>query len=379
MAMDWDSIDSSGWDTGSAFNQGGDFSVPAFGSFDASAYDTGLSLPQITTQPTAMDEWSQLYGGAPNVQQPFSIANPATWFQGGGAGSGGSAPPGAGPNQGLFPGMGALGGLNTLPGLLGLTGGTAGLIGSLVGGGVTNTQKPVMGTAQKAAINQAGQALSPFAAGATPLQLQQAGLLNSIFQQGQVPPGLQTLVSNAYDPYTQSLVSQITDNSRAAGFYDAPLTSPVGSRELGPAMAQLRGQEAGSLLGLLQNVPSLYQPAIDAQIRAAGGQANNLLTGAHYGIGTQDTGNFPAQIGSQLGNIFQGAGTGITQQQNQQAQQQWLNNWLNLQRQQGSGGGQGGQTYAGLPGDLQTPDINLPNNGQLRLNTQPGDYPGFGA
>jgi hypothetical protein len=272
--------------------------VNSYGSFDPSSYQ-GFT-PDAGTGISAVQSDS-----------PYS---PAGAMAGTPYGSG-SAAPGAGPNQGSpFGGLG-------LQGLLGLGGAGAGLLGALMGGGVQQTQMPQIGTAQKAAINQAPQGLTPFAQGTSPLQMQQSALLNALFQ-GQIPPQMAQLVANAYQPQYQQAATRATDAARQAGFYDAPLSSPVGGAIMGPAAAQLQGQQANSLLGLMQTMPGLYNTPIQQQIGAAGQQGNQLLSGANMGIGQQNTGNLPQQIGAQVGGALQGAGQALGQNQLLQRQLQ---------------------------------------------------------
>ena len=246
---------------------------------------------------------------------------------GAGAGSGGG---------GLFGGVGAGGGLGT-PGLLGLLGGGAGLIGSLLAGGKTGSSTPIMSTPMRAAGNQsydALQGLTQFAQGQSPLQQQQTALLNALAN-GQATPGLQQLIQQAYGPAWQSVAQQSIEGGRNAGFYDNPMSSPVGGAIMGPAAAQLQGQEANSLLNAMYQVPGMFQAPINAQIGAQGSQAtgfSNLM--GQYPYGTQQSQPLGSQVGQGVAGTLLGLGQGMTQNANQVAQQSWQNQMLQQQQQQ---------------------------------------------
>jgi len=231
-----------------------------------------------------------------------------------------------------------MGGLNTLQGVLGLSGGLAGLIGTLVGGGNRGTVSPVLGTAQKAQINESNQALQPAAAGQLPLQQQQAGLLQALAS-GQIPPQMAQLVANAYDPLYQQAATRSVEAARHAGFHDNPLSSPVGGSVMGPAAAQLQGQQANTLLGLLQTFPQLFNQPIGNQINAANAQSGNLLRGAALGTGQQSSAPLGPQIGAQIGGMLQGASQSIGFNDTMQRQ---IQNML-----QGQGGVNTGNLYGG--------------------------------
>jgi hypothetical protein len=328
-----------------------------FGTSDAGSYDLG---------PTALDT-SGLYGGLDSgltgfnsqLQSPLSTPTPPAQ------------------QQGLIPGLGAAGGANSLQGLLGLLGGGAGLIGTLASGGVTGTQRPTLPTAQKAMIGQANQALQPGALGQLPLQQQQSSLLQSLLQ-GQVPPAYAKLVANAYDPAYQNAATRSIQGAQQAGFYDNPLSSPVGGNIMGPAAAQLQGQQANTLLGLLTQIPGLFQAPINAQLGAAGSQANALLSGGQQYAGQQNSVPLAGQLGTQLGSGLQGVSQGLGQ-----ANQQQFNNQLlqQLVAQQGGGGiGPGGAQgvapqATGAQNLFQNQGAQMPNT-QLGLNTPLGSQQG---
>lgn len=270
----------------------------SYGSYDPGAYAFDTEAP------------SPLAGIAGGVGMGGYTDPETGQVYGGGSGgmSSGLGAPGA---QGLF-GGGTMGGLNTLQGILGLGGGLAGLIGTLAGGGNGGAINPVLGTAQKAQINQANQALQPGAMGQLPLQQQQAGMLQALAQ-GQIPPQMAQLVANAYDPMYQDAATRSVNAARTAGFHDNPLSSPVGGAIMGPAAAQLQGQQANTLLGLLQTFPQLFNAPIGNQIGAAQGQSNNLLTAANLGRGQQSSVPLGPQIGAQVGGMLQGASQAIGQ------------------------------------------------------------------
>lgn len=312
MQLDEYSFDPSGF---SLF--GGDTSN--IGSFDPSSYASFAP-----TQP----DYSLGAGGGFDVS---GINAPGTGFDTTLLGAPGAAAPGA------IGGLGSLGGLNSIQGLLGLGGGISGLIGALSGGGVQRTISPTIGTAQKAAIGQAGQALGPAAQGQLPLQQMQASILQALAA-GQIPPQLAKLVATAYDPAYQDAATRSVQAGRQAGFFDAPLSSPPGGAIMGPAAAQLQGQQANTLLGLMQSFPQLFNQPVSNQISAAQGQGNQLLGGANLGIGQQASAPLGPTIGAGVGNAL----TGMSQAIGQANQQQSLNQLLQNQIQ-----GQGGISLSG--------------------------------
>jgi hypothetical protein len=239
-----------------------------------------------------------------------------------------------------------MGGLNSLQGLLGLGGAGAGLIGTLMGGGVTGTSQPKIPTAAMAQLNQANQALQPFALGQTPLQMQQASMLQAL-SQGQIPQGYADLVARAYDPAYQDVATRATQAGRQAGFYDAPMSSPPGGAIVGPAAAQLQGQQANSLLQLMQSFPQLFNQPIQTQANAAANQSGNLLRAAQQQTGQQQSAPLAPQIGQAVGAGLQGIGQGIAQNQQMAQQQQFQNSLLQALGGQQQGGYQFGG-YSGL-------------------------------
>jgi hypothetical protein len=328
----------------------GDFSLTGgdtsnYGSFNPSDY----SLTNYSPDSSPGTSWTDYSGNAP-MSQYYQMGGPGGQFDtsltGGGninqgpgtqgpGGLGIPQPPGAMNIQPTGGGLGSpgsqapFGGLG-LQGLLGLGGAGAGLLGALMGGGVTGTAMPKMGTAQKAAINQAPQGLTPFAQGTSPLQMQQGALLNALFQ-GQIPPQMAQLVANAYQPQYQQAATRATDAARQAGFYDAPLSSPVGGAIMGPAAAQLQGQQANSLLGLMQTMPGLYNTPIQQQATAAGQQGTQMLQGANLGIGQQNSQPLGAQIGQAVGSGLQGMSQSIGQQNQQNFNNQLLSKIFQIQ------------------------------------------------
>ncbi len=271
-------------DYGSSF----DFGMGGGGSDLMSQFDMGFS-PQLQ-DPTAGMGMGSLYGGAGGA--PFSAP--------GGAGVGGGG-------TGLMgqPG-GFLNALTSPQSLLGLGGGLAGIIGQLTGRGVQGTTTPKIPTAAMAQLNQSNQALQPFALGQTPLQMQQAQMLQAL-SQGQIPQGYADLVARAYDPAYQQAATRAIEGARQAGFYDNPLSSPVGGSIMGPAAAQ--------------------------QASAAGNQSQALLNAARQQTGSQQSAPLGPQIGQAIGAGLQGVGQGIGQQQAQQQQSNQMNSFLQaLQR-----------------------------------------------
>lgn len=301
-------------DFGTSYDFGGDFGSlygdGGFGGDLMSQFSLGFS-PQLDTSGL---------GGYTAPSMPAPVApQPAPQM-----GGGGGLPMGG---QGGFGSM--------LPGLLGLGGGLASMIGTIAGGGMG--PKPQMSVPQKAALNQAygaNQQLGQFATGQTPLQMQQAGMLQALAN-GQIPQNFSNLVARAYDPQYQDVARRATEAGRQAGFYDSPMTSPVGGAIVGPAAAQLQGQQAQSLLGLMQSLPGLYTNPIQQQMSAAQGQAGGFTNlGGQYPVQQQQ--NIAPLLGNQIGSGLQGLGQAIGQNQQQTQQQQFQNSLLqaiNRQRQ----------------------------------------------
>jgi hypothetical protein len=162
--------------------------------------------------------------------------------------------------------------------------------------------------------------------------MQQAQMLQAL-SQGQIPQGFSDLVARAYDPAYQQAATRATEGARQAGFYDNPLSSPVGGAIMGPAAAQLQGQQANSLLALMQSLPGLYNQPIQTQAGAAGNQSNALLNAARQQTGQTQSAPLGPQIGQAIGSGLQGIGQGIGQQAQQQQQSQAQNSFLQaLQR-----------------------------------------------
>ena len=321
-----------------------------YGSYDVSSYD--ITPPVYNTPtPDILGSQGQYYGNQANLGTGF-VPNPSAPYDPSqsfgmstpnyGMGEyGGGTPPQAGAGSGgsgggLFPGAGPLGGLNTLPGLLGLGGAGAGLIGSLLAGGKTGSSTPIMSTPMRAAGNQsydALQGLTQFAQGQSPLQQQQTALLDALAR-GQATPGLQQLIQQAYGPAWQSVAQQSIEAGRNAGFTDNPMSSPVGGAVMGPAAAQLQGQQANSLLNAMYQVPGMFQAPINAQIGAQGSQAtgfSNLM--GQYPYGTQQSVPLASQVGQGAAGTLLGLGQGMTANANQAAQASWQNQMLAQQTQ----------------------------------------------
>lgn len=319
------------WDDSSFFGGGGlgsiqpdaptdDFSNtagwdPSFGTTSAGSYDYAGGLPAFSAQ---LQDPTAGYGGAAQSGSPM--------------GSQTGTPMGLGSQSPLFSGLPGMGGLNSLQGLLGIGGGLAGLGGLLAGGGVTGTQRPTLPPNAMAQLNQGVGALGPAAQGALPLQQLQAQLLQSLAM-GQIPPQMAALVQSAYSPAYQNAATQSIDAARKAGFFDNPLSSPVGGAIMGPAAAQLQGQQANSLLGLMQSFPQLFNQPIGNQISAAGQQGNQLLSGAGLQTGQKQS----QPLGSQIGQAIGGGLSGMSQAIGQNQQNQMLGQILQRQL-----GGQGG-------------------------------------
>lgn len=302
--MEWfdDSTDFSSWgatDTGSGFDYiDTDWGMGSYSPQDYSGFaDFSGATP-----------WQ-----APAYQPPISAqGSAAPGVNGGGQGGSGGL-------------LGAIGGL---PGILGGLGALAGGIGGMIAPGRGASQQPMIGTAQKAQIEQANQAMQPFMAGQSPLQQMQMSLLQALASGQGLPPGYEALVEQAFQPKLGDLYTQATQAGRARGFHDAPGTSPAGGAVLGPGLANLQGQMAAAKLGLMQSLPQMYNQPIASQMNAAQNQSQSLLKGADLGIGQQVQGAQPGW-GQVIGSVMQGVG-GAMEQQSQQKQFQDM-----LQRMQG--------------------------------------------
>jgi len=232
-------------------------------------------------------------------------------------------------------GGGGLGSM--LPGLLGLGGGLASMIGTIAGGGMG--PKAQMGVPQKAALNQAygaNQQLGQFAQGQSPLQMQQASLLNALASGQGLPPGYAQLIEQAYQPQMGRLYDQAVNAGRARGFYDSPATAPPGGAILGPGLADLQGQMANSKLQMMMGLPGVFQNPINAQMGAAQQQAGGF-TNLGRSYQPQQQQNIAPLLGQQLGAGLQGMGQSIGQNQQQAQQQQFQNSLLQAIRQGNSG------------------------------------------
>ncbi len=215
--------------------------------------------------------------------------------------------------------------------LAGAAGPFASLLGVLASGGVTGTNMPKLPTAAKAQIDQASRTLEPLALGQTALQQQQASMLAALAQ-GQIPQGYIDLVARAYDPAYQAVAQRATEASRQAGFYDAPLSAPPGGAIVGPAAAALQGQQANSLLGLMQTLPALYNQPIQTQVNAATNQSGNLLRAAGLQTGGQTSQPLGPAIGQGIGGLISGAAQGYSNAVNAQQQQTYQTSLLDALR-----------------------------------------------
>lgn len=307
---------------------------PGSYGFDAGSYGSEYG----SYDPSSYAGYTPDAGTGMSAVQGDSQYSPASGMAGGGVPPGGGmGAPGA---QGLF-GGGQMGGLNTLQGVLGVGGGLAGLIGALTGGGQVSKTMPQLGTAQTAQINQANQALQPAAQGQLPLQQMQASMLQALAS-GQIPPEMAKLVQSAYDPAYQDAATRSVNAGRQAGFFDNPLSSPPGGAIMGPAAAQLQGQQANSLLGLMQSLPQLFNAPVGNQIGAAQSQSGNLLQAANLGRGQTTSQPLGPQIGGIIGGGLQGMSQAIGQGQQQNSLNQLLQNQM-----QGQGGVNTGNYYGG--------------------------------
>lgn len=283
-----------GSDFGGGFGSG--LGADSFGGGFSPSYDTSWLDSYINPAPPPMAPQAPI--SQPSAQQPA--------------------------NSWLGAGLGALGPL-------------AGLIGTLAGGGAGATTKPVVPTAAKAAINQSGQLLSPFAQGQTPLQMQQASLLNAIMSgQGLAQP-YGAAIEQAFEPQLGSLYEQAANAGRRRGFYDAPATSPVGGAILGPGLANLQGQIAAAKIAQMNALPGLFQQPINSQILAAGNQGDTMLRGAGLQVGSQQSQPFGAQLGQSAAGVLGGAAAGYNATQQANQQQQYQNSLLSALRYPGYG------------------------------------------
>jgi hypothetical protein len=298
-----------------------DYGTPSYDFGDFGSYDYGSPSFGFQSPATSYDYSSWL---APYVDSTPSYSQGAT-DPFGGVGGGGYSQGALGIPSGSMnvtapsgQGGGLLDALLKPQTLLGLGGGLASLIGTLSAGGQTGSQGPQMTTAQKAALGQGQQFLSPFASGTSPLQQQQASLLQAIMSgQGLAQPYAQA-VERAYEPALGDLYTRAAEMGRRRGFHDAPATSPPGGAVLGPGLAALQGQQAKSKLDLMTMLPQLYNQPVQSQ----GQFANAFLGAAQNPAMMQQTASQPlgAQLGQQIGGTLAGIGGGIQQAEQQQQQ-----------------------------------------------------------
>ena len=322
--------------------------------FDWSSYDTS---------PDYTDEFMNYSVPTPDVSQGvsgFGGAYPT-------AGTLGTPGVGAGsPSlmQSLLMGLGG-----AAPGLLGI-------VGQLIGGDKSGVQ-PYMTTAQKALGTQTQGALSYMQPGANqlfgtgtgllnqlgsqtnPLQQQQQSILSALTPTAQnlasgnmqIPPALQQLIQQAYQPYVSSIDQQAIEAARNQGFAGGAdlLTQGPGQVLAGQALANLPGMEANSLLQAMTQFPQAA-----ANIAGSYNQPlNQLNTVANSALAPQQAqvqgygslfGNYPVgktYTGNEAGGIAQSAGQALAggaqgyaypgQQAQQQTQFNSLLNALNPQ------------------------------------------------
>ncbi len=332
-------------DYGSSWDFGGRF-APAFDTSWLSSYVAPPPMPAYTGTSDVL--------GSRGMYTPGSMADPSATFNAGqmadpsasiaSAGGGGiseylsSLFGGGGGGTGV--GGGSVGGGGTNPligGLLGALGPAVGLIGTLASGGVIGTSQPKIPTNAMAQLNAGANALSPFATGASPLQQQQASLLNAIASgQGLAQPYAQA-IERAFEPQLGSLYEQATNAGRARGFYDAPATSPAGGAVLGPGLANLQGQIAAAKIAQMNALPGLFQQPINTQAMAGGQWANSMLDAAQRQIGRQQSIPMGAQIGQDLSGLLGGAAAGYNATQQANQQQQFQNSLLSALKYPGYG------------------------------------------
>lgn len=295
----------SSWDFGGGYDFGGSYG-PDLGSYD---FGGGFS-PSFDTS------WLNTYI-SPNLGMG-SLGSPIGSIGGGGGVGGGGTNP-------------------LIGGLLGALGPAASLIGALASGGVTGASQPKIPTNAMAQLNAGANALSPFATGASPLQQQQASLLNAIASgQGLAQPYAQA-IERAFEPQLGSLYEQATNAGRARGFYDAPATSPAGGAVLGPGLANLQGQIAAAKIAQMNALPGLFQQPINTQAMAGGQWANSMLGAAQQQIGQQQSVPMGAQIGQGLSGLLGGAAAGYNATQQANQQQQFQNSLLSALKYPGYG------------------------------------------
>jgi hypothetical protein len=258
-----------------------------------------------------------------------------------------------------------MGGLGAAPGLMGA-------LGQLIGGGKSGTS-PNMSPNQKALSAQTGQALGAMQPGAqnlwnagsglmgqlagqtSPMQQQQQSILAALAPQAanmasgnmQIPPALQALVKQAYDPYIGDIAEQAINSARNRGFSggaDLLQQGPAGAIA-GPALARAAGMQAQSLLDAMlkfpqasANIAGAYnQPINQATGIAQGAMAPQLsqVTGLQnmfnsYPMGQTTQNNIWPQVAQSLGQGMAGAAQGYAKPDQQAQQQQQFNTLLNV-------------------------------------------------
>jgi len=331
----------------------------------ASPVDTlPQSFPGLPGPDPTLTPYTGSYSDVINSQGTYPSGGQASVVNGGGYGQtvnpDPSSPYGVGtadyrsPDPSIWEkltGGGGVGGLGGAPGLLGLGGIGAGLLGALMGGGVTGRTTYPMSAAQRAQAQYATQSLegmTPFIQGTSPLQMQQNSILGNIAA-GQIPPGYANLVARSYDPQYQDAANRSIEAARQSGFYDSPLSSPVGGAIMGPAAAALQGQQANSLLGVIQNFPGLYNTPISNQMNAASNQASGYTNNFRsYPTTQQQSVPLGAQVFNGVSQGLSGMGQGIQQNQQNQQNQNFQNQMMSYMLRNGGGN----QPISGAPYDF---------------------------
>ena len=317
--------------------------------FDWSSYDTS---------PDYTDEFMNYSVPTPDVSQGvsgFGGAYPTAGTLGAPGAGGGAQPSMMQSILGAIAGA-APGGLSIIGQLLGNRAGTS----------------PNMLTAQKALGTQAQGALSYMQPGANQLFGTGTSLLNQLgqgqnpLQQGQnsilsalaptaanlasgnmqIPPALQALVQQAYQPYIANIDQQAIETARNQGFAGGAdlLGTGKGTALAGPALANAAGMEAQSLLQAMTQFPQAAASiagSYNQPINQLTGIANNAMAPqaaqaagysglfGSYPSGTNYNQALGAGIGQAAGNALAGGLYGGALPGQQQQNQQYQNSLLN--------------------------------------------------
>lgn len=280
--------------------------------------DYGYMLPSY--DPT-------LIGAPPGTPSPsFGYQNPISQWNNQGTGM--YSPVGPAPGMNQNPYGGGWGAFASNPAtILGSLGALAPLIGTLISGGKTGSQTPVMSNAQKGGINSAAGLLGNLYSRNTPLQKQQTSLLDAIASGKGLDQNYARAIEQAFEPQMGALYKQAANAGASRGFYDSPATSPVGGAILGPGLADLQGQIAAQKIAAMFGLPGLYTAPIQQQLSAAQGYGGLY---SNYPRGVQGSQPMWSQIGTGIGGTLLGLGGAFAQNQN--AQNQWQ--FQNQQQQQ---------------------------------------------